>query len=31
MSLKPLTSEINNIDYLGTVTPVKGWDILGNK
>lgn len=28
---KPLTGEVNNIDHLVTMTPVKGWDILGSK
>lgn len=30
-SLKPLTSKVNNIDYLVTVTPVKGWNIFGSE
>ncbi len=25
-TLKPLTGELNNTDYLGTVAPVEGWD-----
>lgn len=26
-TLKPLTGDVNNIDYAVTVAPVKGWDI----
>lgn len=31
ITLKPVTGEVNNIDFLITVAPVKGWDILGSK
>ena len=30
-TLKPLTGELNNIDHLITMAPVKGWDILGSE
>ncbi len=30
-TLKPLTGEVNNIDFIVTMAPVKGWDILGSK
>ena len=26
-----MTGEVNNIDYLVKMAPVKGWDILGSK
>lgn len=29
--LKPLTGEVNPIDYLVTMAPVKEWDSLGSK
>lgn len=29
-TLKPLTCEENNIVYIITMAPVKGWDILGS-
>lgn len=29
--LKPLTGNLNNIDYRITLTPVDGWDILSSK
>lgn len=28
--MKPLTGKVNNFDYLITVAPVNGWDILGS-
>ncbi len=31
MTLKLLTGYVNNIDYIVTMAPVKGWDILGSK
>lgn len=31
IALKPLTAEVNNIDYLVTVAHVRGWDILGSR
>lgn len=31
ITLKPLRGEVNNIDYLITVAPVKGWDIISSK
>ena len=30
-TLKPLTRDVNNIDYLGIMAHVKGWDILCSK
>lgn len=30
-TVKPLIVEVNNTDYLITMTPVSGWDILGSK
>lgn len=29
--LKPLTAEVNNIDYFVAMVPVQRWDILGSK
>lgn len=31
ITLKALTCEVNNSDYLVTMAPVKGWDVLGSK
>lgn len=30
IALKPVTGEVNDLDYLGTVAPVGRWAILGN-
>lgn len=29
-TLKTLTGDVSNTDYLGTEAPVKGWGLLGN-
>ena len=31
ITLWPLTGEVNNTDYLFIMSPVSGWDMLGNK
>lgn len=30
ITLKALNGDVNNTDYLGTVAPVRRWDILGS-
>lgn len=31
ITLNPLTDDVNNIDYMVTLVPLRRWDILGSK